>query len=432
MVCDDDSASRFVARRLLEDHFRCEVSECSDGVEVLEAMARHKFSLVLLDYEMPGMNGAEVLEEIRESPTLHDVPVIILSRDRNEANVHRLIRLGISDYILKPLRSAIAVPKIAKVIAMLPREVAGAIELDRIRLSADTPALLVDGNPDYRYFFLSELERFGRVVRADSGAAALALCRKSPFQLIFIGGDLGVVSAGRLAQKLRELQPSDLRLIQIVDGPVTPEKGSPFDATLRRTYTPAAFQAQVRPFLLIPGPFSALLELVPELPTITASAATQVFGMMFDAEILASTGTSPLDVAFSSTVETVLEDRFVIRLGIHLPKAAALAATAKMADMPTSEVQDEDCLSLAGELSNILFGRVHARFEERKMKSVASLPELVQGGAFRSPDETSGLLQRFAMPDAGEFLLSVSVSDRFGEARPVAIAAAEHKAPERP
>jgi CheY-like chemotaxis protein len=430
LVCDDDAASRFVARRMLEDHFRCEVFECGDGVEALEAMARQKFSFILLDYEMPGMNGAETLEEIRESPTTRDVPVIILSRERAEANIVKLVRLGISDYILKPLRSDVAVSKIAKVIAMLPREAAGAIELDRIRLGGDTPALLIDGNLDYRYFFVSQLERFGRVFHADSGAAAVSLCRKSIFRLIFVGGDLGVISAGRVAQRLRELYPSDLRLIQIVDGAVTLESGSLFDAAIRRTYAPVAFQAQLRPFLFIPGPFSALIELVPELPNITASAATQVFGMMFDAEIVASNESGPLDVAFSSTLEIVLDDRFVIRIGVHLPKAAALAAGSKMAGVPASELQDEDCLSLAGELGNILLGRVHARFEERKMKSVASLPDSVQGSAFPSPDEASGILQRFAMPDAGEFLISVSVSDRLGETRPVASARADSKAPE--
>lgn len=429
LVCDDDASTRFMVRRLLEENFGCEVAECGDGVEGLRMLARERFAFIMLDLEMPSMSGVETLEEIRACSATRELPVIILSRERDEETVVKLLRLGISEYLLKPLRSHLAVGKIEKIIQMIPRTVMEATDLERIRLSAETPAIIVDGNLDYRYFFNDQLQRYGRIAQSDSGAAALSLCRKTSFPLVFIGDDLGVVSPQRLAQKLRELNPNGgVRLVRVVDKPLPPTEAKVFDAVVRRSYVPDTFRALLRPFIFIPGPYTALMEMVPELPGITSSAATQVFGMMFDAEIVPSTEASPTESSFASVLDIELEDRFAIKLGIHLSKPAARAAASKMAGGDPSEFQDEDCLSVAGELGNILTGRVHARFQERNLKSVCSLPVLSQGAAFTAPEEATGLVQRFLMPEVGEFFLSLSVADRLEESRQKVAAEAAAKA----
>ncbi len=417
LVCDDDASTRFMVRRLLEDNFGCGVSECGDGVELLEMMARTRFAFVLLDLEMPTMNGVETLEEMRHSDVARDTPVIIVSRQREEEAIARLLPLGIADYLLKPLRNDVALRKIEKLMEGLPRPAMEARELDRIRLAADTPALLVDGNLDYRYFFTSQVERYGRVVHAESGAAALSLCKTNFFPLIFVGSELGVVSGCRVAQKLRSRHPSGLRIVRIAGDDEAPPDLDLFDGSIARSYVPDTFRAAVRPYLFIPGAFTALSEVVPELPEITSSAATQVFGMMFDSEVRSSSETGVLPVGFSSTVEITLDGRFAIRLGVHLPRASAVAAASKMAGAPAEDVPDEDCLSVAGELGNIITGRVHARFGERQMKSVCGLPELTASESFEQPDEGNGLIQRFTMPGVGDFLISILVTDHVGGAR---------------
>jgi len=105
LVCDDDNATRFAVKRMLTQHFPCTISECADGVQALQLIGREKFAFILLDVEMPAMSGIEVLELLRESPATKDLPVIVLSNVRDDRVVRHLLKLGVSDYVLKPARA---------------------------------------------------------------------------------------------------------------------------------------------------------------------------------------------------------------------------------------------------------------------------------------------------------------------------------------
>jgi two-component system OmpR family response regulator/two-component system alkaline phosphatase synthesis response regulator PhoP len=59
-------------------------------------------TLVLLDVKMPGMDGFEVLERLRKTPSYVDVPIVMLTSMGSEADVVRGFRLGADDYMLKP------------------------------------------------------------------------------------------------------------------------------------------------------------------------------------------------------------------------------------------------------------------------------------------------------------------------------------------
>jgi CheY-like chemotaxis protein len=103
LVCDDDSGTRFVVRRLLVRTFGCTVTECGDGVEALRLVGAGNVDLLVLDVEMPVMDGVEVLAAIRQSSEYKDLPVLMLSKERRKDVVVRLIKLGVSGYVLKPL-----------------------------------------------------------------------------------------------------------------------------------------------------------------------------------------------------------------------------------------------------------------------------------------------------------------------------------------
>ena len=427
LVCDDDAAIRFIVSRIIKDSFGCTVRECADGVEALDWLAREKFAFAILDIEMPTMNGVETLEEIRASEATRDLPVIILSRERDETNVMKLMQLGISDYLLKPPRQHIVVAKVEKVIKMLPAAALADVDLQKVQLSQETPALLIDGNLDYRFFFGGQVERYGTLMMAESGAAGIAMFKRSPVRLVFMGGDLGVVTPERLTQKIRDLRPGGVKIVRILDRGQTadPLAKELYDGVMPRSYVPDAFRAAIRPYIFIPGPFTGLTAEIPELRDIVSSAVTQVFGMMFDSDIVPSQEDAALAPDFSAVLEIALQDRWVMDLGVHLPKAAALAATAKMLGMPESDLGDEECLSVAGELGNLITGRAHARFRERSLKSVCSLPKLEQGGTYTSPDEGNGLVQRYALPGGGDFIISLTVQDRTVSSQPApAVAAA--------
>ena len=106
LVVDDNKVNRLLLSRSLElmGH---RVATAGEGRAALDALQRGAFDLVLLDIEMPGMNGFEVLVELRGDLALRDVPVIVTSSLEGIENVVRCIELGAEDYLPKPVNPAL-------------------------------------------------------------------------------------------------------------------------------------------------------------------------------------------------------------------------------------------------------------------------------------------------------------------------------------
>ena len=205
-------------------------------MQALKLIGRERFAFILLDVEMPAMSGIEVLELLRESPTTKDLPVIVLSNVRDDQVVRHLLTLGVSDYVLKPARAEKLVPKIQRLVSILPKK-KPAREQGVPRVSGTRPGLVVDGNGDFRFVFAGQLQRYGAVLECDSGAAALAAFRESPVNIVFIGRDLGVVGAELLVRKLREARGSDgLRLVGLADETADASFRGLFDAVVPRSF----------------------------------------------------------------------------------------------------------------------------------------------------------------------------------------------------
>jgi len=104
LICDDDGATRFLTKRLLTRRAGCTFAECGDGAAALRLIGEQHFDLVLLDVEMPKVDGLEALKMIRSTPASSKLPVIMLSKERREEVVVQLVALGVSGYILKPMK----------------------------------------------------------------------------------------------------------------------------------------------------------------------------------------------------------------------------------------------------------------------------------------------------------------------------------------
>jgi len=102
LVVDDNKVNRLLLTRNLElmGH---RVSTAENGRVALEMLRREAFDLLLLDIEMPEMNGFEVLEQLVHDLQLRDLPVIVTSSLEGLDNVVRCIELGAEDYLTKPV-----------------------------------------------------------------------------------------------------------------------------------------------------------------------------------------------------------------------------------------------------------------------------------------------------------------------------------------
>jgi len=108
LVVDDDAMSRRVLAQLLSAAgYNCSVS--NDGSEALETIHAHPPSLLLLDFDMPGLNGAEVLRRLRsdEDPTVAQIPAIMLTAHGSEQSEVSCLQAGADDFVAKPVNASV-------------------------------------------------------------------------------------------------------------------------------------------------------------------------------------------------------------------------------------------------------------------------------------------------------------------------------------
>jgi class 3 adenylate cyclase/CheY-like chemotaxis protein len=106
LVADDNKVNRLLLARSVEllGH-RATIAE--NGRVALECLRRQPFDLLLLDMEMPEMDGFQVMEQLAADPVLRDVPVIVTSSLEGVAHVARCIELGADDYLHKPVNAVL-------------------------------------------------------------------------------------------------------------------------------------------------------------------------------------------------------------------------------------------------------------------------------------------------------------------------------------
>ncbi|MGI9480051.1 MAG: response regulator [Hyphomicrobiaceae bacterium] len=110
LIADDDADDRFlIADALKESNFEHPVNFVEDGVELLKYLRQEAPfdactvpGLILLDLNMPRMDGHTALQNIKTDPDLKRIPVIVFTTSNAEADIERTYELGVSAFITKP------------------------------------------------------------------------------------------------------------------------------------------------------------------------------------------------------------------------------------------------------------------------------------------------------------------------------------------
>jgi adenylate cyclase len=112
LVADDNKVNRLLMQRSLELQGH-RVTLALNGREALDMLKRETFDLLLLDIEMPEMNGFQVLEHLKADLQLRDLPVIVTSSLESVDDVVRCIELGAEDYLSKPVNPVLLKARLA-------------------------------------------------------------------------------------------------------------------------------------------------------------------------------------------------------------------------------------------------------------------------------------------------------------------------------
>ena len=102
LVVDDNSVNRLVLGRYLQQQGHA-VAYAENGRQALELLRAQAFDMMLLDIEMPEMNGYQVLEQARSDARLRDLPIIVTSALDEMDSVVKCIQMGAEDYLTKPV-----------------------------------------------------------------------------------------------------------------------------------------------------------------------------------------------------------------------------------------------------------------------------------------------------------------------------------------
>ena len=122
MVVDDSITMRKVTSRVLENH-SLEVMTAQDGVDAIEKLHERVPDLMLLDIEMPRMDGYQLLEHVRADARLRHVPVIMITSRAGQKHRKKARQAGANAYLTKPYQEAELIEQVAAVldIELVPR-----------------------------------------------------------------------------------------------------------------------------------------------------------------------------------------------------------------------------------------------------------------------------------------------------------------------
>jgi two-component system chemotaxis response regulator CheY len=107
---------RRIIRGLLKEAGYVEADEAEDGQIGLQKLYGSQFDFVITDVNMPNMNGFEMLENIKQSEKLKDIPVLMITAEASKDDVLRAAKIGAAGYIVKPFSKATLEEKINKIL----------------------------------------------------------------------------------------------------------------------------------------------------------------------------------------------------------------------------------------------------------------------------------------------------------------------------
>jgi CheY-like chemotaxis protein len=122
LIVDDLPSTRLLLTDMFQEMGFTDIEVAADGKEALDKLLETGAKLVICDHSMRGMNGIDLLIALKDYPKLADIPVIMLSSNRDTPIIETALDLGAADYMVKPISFKLLKMKIADVMQRSRRE----------------------------------------------------------------------------------------------------------------------------------------------------------------------------------------------------------------------------------------------------------------------------------------------------------------------
>ncbi|MBL1270093.1 MAG: chemotaxis response regulator CheY [Halomonas sp.] len=115
LVVDDFPTMRRIVRSLLKELGFTNVDEAEDGQDALNKMRSGNFDFIVSDWNMPNLDGLEMLKEMRQDEALKALPVLMVTAEAKKENIIAAAQAGANGYVVKPFTAATLEEKLNKI-----------------------------------------------------------------------------------------------------------------------------------------------------------------------------------------------------------------------------------------------------------------------------------------------------------------------------
>lgn len=185
LLVEDEEANRLLLSRRLEQAGYA-VASAENGRVALDTMRIERYDLVLLDMNMPVMDGLATLDAIKTDPALKKIPVMMLTANHTREQVIHCLSLGAADYLIKPVNPIELKDRVRRCLEQNVAQIEPTMRVETTDLTGSR-VLIVDDEPLNLELLSRRLNQAGfRTLTAASGSEALELLEKGTVHAVLL------------------------------------------------------------------------------------------------------------------------------------------------------------------------------------------------------------------------------------------------------
>ena len=419
LVVDPDRSARAVVKRLLS-HVNVDTVEADNGLVALSALEQSDPDFVVLEIDMPILGGPDCLSAIRQSPVRPDIPVICITASGTRDNVHRMVALGVSDFLLKPINPVEVLPRIKNLLIRVAQW------RQRQSTRSINGMLMVDHDPNFLAFAKPLLDTNFEILEASSSTSAAICYRDSQPKptVVCLAEGLPLMNEDLLLDVIRKMaiesgtNPPQFFLLS-KSSEVSAEKSAKYAGIVKKSFVPQSFVDEFRRIVLREqSPYERLRHIVREgLLSELVTATQQTIGVMIGSEIAeippdASTPCPSGVLAEVSLLDTNSGCSLLTVIGSGRTEVEKMGSLIVRREITFEEGANE----VLGELANTISGRMRACLIPRGFDLKMGLPEIrtVAQGEASSTEYDLDALFRCSSGEVFRVALKVTQGSGFG------------------
>lgn len=379
LVVDPDRTARSVVKRLLS-HVNVDVIEADNGLVALNALEQSDPDFVVIEVDMPILSGYDCLAAIRQSPVRPDIPVICITATGTRDAVMKMVALGVSDFLLKPINPVEVLPRIKNLLIRVSQW------RQRTVSKSINAMLIVDSDPNFLAFAKPLLENNFEVFDAPASTAA-AICYRdaSPKPtVVCLAEGLPLMNEDLLLDVIRKMaiesgtNPPQFFLLSKA-GEVNEEKAAKYAGIIKKSFVPQGFLDEFRRVVLREqSPYERLRHLVREgLRAEVVTATQQTIGVMIGSEIIELPEGDTTEVPTGVLAEiTLLDSDSGMTMMTTISSGRREVETMGSLIVRREITFEEGASEVLGELANTIAGRMRACLMSRGFDLKMGLPAI--------------------------------------------------------